>query len=74
MVQFFLNRGRRNSSHNTLQGNRTSDKAVQEKQNDSDEEHGQQCPPEPVGFWDPRLHKTRREVAWKWAVTSKLLL
>lgn len=69
----------RSNSDNTLEGDRNAsddqhDKQEQEKDDESgEEENGEEAPPKPVGFFDSRLHETRKEVAWKWAVTSECI-
>lgn len=73
----------RSNSSNTLEADRVSQNDTEEKANgpnsgekDSDEkgqgdEEKSDGIPKPVGFFDPTLHKTRIEVAWKWLATSK---
>lgn len=64
----------RSTSDNTLKEERQNDQdAKQEKSEDDQgqEEKAEDGPPLPVGFFDSRLHKTRKEVAWKWLATSK---
>lgn len=65
----------RSSSDRTLQGQQQPDEKKEDKEDDSDgqkqEEEGQEAPPPPVGFFDPRLHKTRITVAKKYCLTSK---
>ena len=66
----------RTSSDNTLAGDREHGKERQEQNNHRGSEQAeadQHGPPKPVGFFDPRLHKTRIDVAKKWVFTSKLL-
>lgn len=67
----------RTSSDNTLDGDREHEhEKTEHKSRDASgqEEEGQQGPPKPVGFFDPRLHKTRWNVAKKWFLMSKSLL
>lgn len=65
------------SSDGTLNESNTKEQDQTAKKEQSggqgEEEKGQQAPPPPIDFWDSRLHKTRIEVAWKWALTSKKL-
>lgn len=48
----------------------------EEKENDQgssqDEEGGEDQPPQPVGFWDPKLKHVRHEAMGKWLLTSML--
>lgn len=65
---------RTSSSDRTLEGEHGSSNGQNNKEEEGgggQEEKGEQGPPLPVGFFDPRLHKTRIEVAWKWVVTSR---
>lgn len=67
------------SSENTLEGDQEDYQKHEQENGEEAEEKSQgqeekadDGPPLPVGFWDQRLHKTRKEVAWKWVATSKL--
>ncbi|KAK5945995.1 hypothetical protein PMZ80_000134 [Knufia obscura] len=67
----------RTSSDNTLDGDREHEhEKTEHKSRDASgqEEEGQQGPPKPVGFFDPRLHKTRWNVAKKWFLMTILLM
>lgn len=70
-AQSDVQQARRASSGETLNGPQDDDKQKSEKQDGEGEEKGEESIPKPVGFFDPRLHKTRIEVAWKWVVTSR---
>lgn len=61
-----------NEKEEQKSGDSPDGKESDEKEN-GDEEKNEEIP-KPVGFFDPSLHKVRIEVAWKWLVTSKLLL
>lgn len=64
----------RTSSDDTVEGDHEHDNE-QLQPGDSrvsgQQKQEQQSPPKPVGFFDPRLHKTRIDVAKKWIFTSK---
>ena len=40
----------------------------------SDNEKGEEAPPTPVGFFHPGLDHVRREVFWKWSLTTVVLM
>jgi len=63
----------RKSSDETLDGGpiQNNQEKPEADSNGGSEEEGQQGPPKPVGFFDPRLHNTRIDVAKKWIFTSK---
>lgn len=67
----------RSTSDNTLEGEHDASNEKQQDEHEpennaesGEEEKGEDGPPKPVGFFDSRLHKTRIEVAWKWAATT----
>lgn len=76
----------RSNSSNTLEADRASQNDKEEKpdgpdsgekdsgEKESGDEEKSDGMPKPVGFFDPSLHKTRLEVAWKWLVTSEYML
>ena len=63
-----LNSHQEESNEKTKQGNKDEEN---DREQNGQEEKGEEAPPAPVGFFDKRLHSTRIEVAWKWAVTSE---
>jgi hypothetical protein len=44
------------------------------REGDDEEANRQDGPPTPVGFWDPMLKNTRKEVFSKWLLTSMRLV
>lgn len=70
----------RSTSDNTLEGEHDASNEKQQDEHEpennaesGEEEKGEDGLPKPVGFFDSRLHKTRIEVAWKWAATSECM-
>ena len=53
-----------------------SDTPTQNGHSDGDDkaEKGDEGPPAPVGFFDHSLNAVRKEVLWKWALTTLVLM
>lgn len=52
-------------------GNRDDENTVRNNNNDGGEKGESNGPPQPVGFWDKSLNKTRLQVFGLWARTSQ---
>ena len=64
------------TKRNSDQGDKDQESDGQGQQDGKikDEEQQQNKPPEPVGFWDPRLKHVRKEAMLKWMLTTAFLM
>lgn len=63
------------SSYHTMSSKENSpERPSDNSRQDGDNENGGQEKPKPVGLFSPTLKHVRREIAWKWCLTTIILM